>query len=122
MDRRRRGRSTRSLDRRGGARALFGTVLLNKYIDGTPHIAALIDLSPNGMLVQKLLEPEIDRAFYAIELGIPWRLTGTNDERLWIWTQRVRDLGNRQALRFVGLSASDRDQIEEIVREARRPA
>jgi hypothetical protein len=100
-------------------RARLGAVFLNKYIDGMPHLATLLDLSPDGMMVQKLLEPNVARGFYAIELGVPWR---SDEDRLWIWTQCVRDLGDRQALRFVGLSDGEKARIEEIVGEARRVA
>jgi hypothetical protein len=97
-------------------------VFVNKYIDATPHLVSIVDLSPNGMMVQKLLEPRSANAarnFYAIELGIPWR---QDEERIWIWTQLVRDTGERQALRFVGLSATERERLAEIVAEARRVA
>jgi hypothetical protein len=117
---RRRSLRKRSRDRRVGARARFGAVFVNKYIDGTPHLTALVDLSPDGMMVQKLLEPRnanAARTFYAIELGIPWR---QDEEQIWIWTQLVRDQGDRQALRFVGLSDAERARIGEIVDEARR--
>ena len=121
MERRRRARE-HGRDRRIEVRARLGSLLLNKYIDGTPHLATLINLSSSGMLVQKLLEPETDRDFYAIELGIPWRTQDQQDERLWLWTHRVRDLGDVQALRFVGLGAKEREAIEEMVREAKRVA
>ena len=121
MERRRSSRG-RGRDRRTGARARLGGLFVNKFIDGVPHLATLLDLSPNGMMVQKLLEPTGERAartFYAIELGIPWR---QEEERIWIWTQCVRDLGDRQALRFVGLGEAERERIEAIVDEVRRVA
>jgi hypothetical protein len=97
-------------------------VFVNKYIDGTPHLVSLVDLSPEGMMVQKLLEPRnanAARTFYAIELGIPWR---QEEERIWIWTRLVRNMGDRQALRFVGLGEADKARIGEIVDEVRRIA
>ena len=131
MERRRRSRA--GGDRRGRVRARLGALLANKYeclvltsrrpsrrrAVGTPHATSVIDLSAEGMLVQKLLEPAVDRGSFAIELGIPWQ---TDDERLWLWTQRVRDLGDRQALRFVGLSEADRTALEELVADVRRRA
>jgi len=68
-------------------------------------------------MVRKLSEPSLARSFFSIELGIPW-----TDERFWIWTRCVREAGDRQALRFFGLSDADRARLAEIVREARQQA
>jgi hypothetical protein len=87
---------------------------MNKYIEGLPHLARVLDLSPGGMMVRKLLEPEIAPSFFAIELGIPW-----TDERLWIWARCVREWNDRQALRFVAMDAKDEVRLVEIVREVR---
>jgi hypothetical protein len=103
-----------SIDRRGGERAFFGGLFMNKYIEGLPHLARVLDLSSGGMMVRKLLEPETAPKFFAIELGIPW-----TDERLWIWARCVREWSDRQALRFFGMGASDEARLAEIVREVR---
>jgi hypothetical protein len=115
-----RRKSPRRSDRRGANRARLGGVFFNKYIDGIPHLVSLVDLSPDGMMVQKLLEPDAPRAFYAIEIEVPW--DEDEEGRLWIWTRRVRDLGDRQALAFVGLTEKDRARLEAVVHEARRVA
>ena len=110
-----RRRNPRGGDRRTQARARFGGLFVNKYVDGLPHLAALLDLSTGGMMVRKVLEPELARTFFAVELAIPW-----TDERFWIWTGCVRAWGDRQALRFIGLPESDRARIAQIVDETRR--
>ncbi len=116
MGRRRRARRGAS-DRRENDRAFFGGLFMNKYIDGLPHLAKVLDLSPGGMMVRKVLEPAIAPKFFAIELGIPW-----TDERLWIWARCVREWGDRQAVRFLGLSGTEQARIAEIVREVSRLA
>ena len=108
----------RGSERRRDPRASFGLIFLNKYIDGFPHLASLIEMSASGMLVRKIHEPCVQKDFYSVELGIPW----VPGERLWLWTRCVRDFGDRQALRFVGMGIEERTRIEEIVREVRRAA
>jgi hypothetical protein len=69
------------------------------------------------MMVRKVLEPAQSKRSFAVELGIPW-----TDERFWIWTRCVRDWGDLQALRFLGLAENERARLAEIVAEARRVA
>jgi hypothetical protein len=75
-------------------------------------LAALLDLSPSGMMVRKVLEPELGPSSFPVELSIPW--TG---EQFWVWTKLVRERGERQALRFMGLAEADRARLAEIVAE-----
>jgi hypothetical protein len=104
-------------NRRIEDRARFAGLFVNKYVDGLPHLAKVLDLSAGGMMVRKVLEPELGRSFFAIELGIPWK-----GERFWIWARCVRDWGDLQALRFMGLRTDERARLAEIVAEARQIA
>ena len=74
-------------ERRRDPRASFGLLFLNKYIDGFPYLASLIEMSVSGMLVRKIHEPCVPKDFYSVELGIPWE----PGERLWLWTRVVHD-------------------------------
>ena len=102
------------MDRRGEPRAgiydELGVVLLNKYVDGSPHIVQLVDLSEGGMLVRKIHEPEPARDFYSIEIEVP-----QSNKRLWLWTRRVWSARNWEALRFVGVGTKDRAQLRSLV-------
>ena len=111
------GRSSKVSERRFEERARFGGLFVNKHIDGLPHLARVLDLSAGGMMVRKVFEPTKRRSSFAVELGIPW-----TDERFWIWTRCVRDWGDLQALRFMGLSDDERGRLAEIVAEARQIA
>ena len=104
-------------ERRFQERAVFRGLFVNKHIDGLPHLARVLDLSAGGMMVRKVLEPALARTFFAVELGIPW-----TDERFWIWARCVRDWGELQALRFVGLPEHERSRLAEIVAQARQTA
>lgn len=102
------------MDRRTMPRASLGTILLNKYIDGFPHLVKLVDVSASGMLVRRFNEPDLARDFYAVELGVPGRA-----ERMWLWTRHVWHSGELQALRFTGIDPMDRARLKKIVHEAR---
>src|ERR1700722_13392865 len=111
------GLATSGTNRRIEERARFGGLFVNKHIDGLPHLARVLDLSAGGMMVRKVLGPALARSFFSVELGIPW--TG---EQFWIWTRCVRDWGDLQALRFMGMRDEDRARLAEIVAEARQVA
>jgi hypothetical protein len=102
------------MERRSNPRAHLGTIFLNKYIDGFPHLVKLVDVSAGGMLVRKVHEPQIDRDFFTVELGVPGR-----SERMWLWTRRVWENGKVTALRFVGIDPIDRARLTKLVRDAR---
>jgi hypothetical protein len=110
-------KATGAGERRIGERARFSGLFVNKYVDGLPHLAKVLDLSASGMMVRKVLEPELARSFFAIELGIPWK-----GERFWIWARCVRDWGDLQAVRFMGLQSGEQARLAEIVAEARQIA
>lgn len=101
------------MERRKQPRANFGGVLFNKYIDGLPHAVELLELSTNGMLVRTILEPDVPRDFYSLELGLPGCA-----ERIWLWARKVWTRDNRQALRFMAVDPRDHERIDELVRQA----
>ncbi len=111
------GRLSKVGDRRFEDRARFGGLFVNKHVDGHPHLARVLDLSAGGMMLRKVLEPARSKTSFAVELGIPW-----TDERFWIWARCVRDWGDLQALRFLGLRDEERARLAEIVAEARQIA
>jgi hypothetical protein len=106
-----------SSDRRGNDRARFAGLFVNKYLDGVPHLARVLDLSSTGMMVRKVFEPDVARSCFALELGIPWK-----GEQFWIWARCVRNWGDLQALRFLGIAESEQARLAEIVAEARHVA
>jgi hypothetical protein len=105
------------MDRRTTPRASLGTIFLNKYIDGFPHLVKLVDVSAGGMLVRKIHEPALVRDHFTIELGVPGR-----SERMWLWTRRVWEHEDVMALRFVGIDPVDRGRLAKLVDDARKVA
>jgi hypothetical protein len=104
-------------ERRVADRARFAGLFVNKFLGGIPHLARVLDLSATGMMVRKVLEPEIAQPCFALELGIPWR-----GDRFWIWARCVRNWGDLQAVRFLGLAEEDRARLADIVAEVRQTA
>jgi PilZ domain len=107
---------SRTSDRRFEERARFQGLFVNKHIDGLPHLARLLDLSAGGMMVRKVFEPELTRSFFSVELAIPW-----TDERFWIWARCVRETGDRQAIRFMGLRDEERARLAAVVAQVCQP-
>lgn len=79
-------------------------MFVNKFIDGLPYVARLVEISPLGCLLERLLEPDVQRDLYPLELALPASLGGT---RLWLWARPVWSDGRRTAMRFVGLDPVD---------------
>jgi len=46
-------------------------ILLNKYIDGQPHVCRALNISRGGLLLRKILEPELPHLSVTIELELP---------------------------------------------------
>lgn len=98
-------------DRRTDGRARFAGIFANKYIDGTPHVVELLDVSASGLQVRRILEPESPTPTYPLELSI-------GGLTLWAWTRRVWRRGNREALRIVSADVVDRARLRKFLREA----
>jgi hypothetical protein len=92
-------------------------LLFNKYIDGYPHLCRTIDVSAEGILLERVSEPALDREFYPLEIGVVDGGDGPI-ERIWIWAQQVWTDGTRQALRFVGMEARDRAKLGRLLSRA----
>ncbi|MDP3279215.1 MAG: hypothetical protein Q8Q09_28750 [Deltaproteobacteria bacterium] len=80
-------------------------LLVNKFIDGQPHATRLVEISPLGCVLERLLEPAVKRDLYPLEVCVPSRLGGG---RMWLWGRPVWESEGRAALRFVGVDPLDR--------------
>jgi hypothetical protein len=84
-------------------------IYFNKYIDGHPYLAEVLELSTSGMLVRAIHEPDAPRACYAVEIE------PTEGERLWLCGTPVWTSGPFQALGFVGQSDADRARLQAMI-------
>lgn len=86
-------------------------ILVNKFIDGLPHMTRLVEISPTGCMLERMLEPAIGRDLYPLEVSLPASLGGT---RLWLWARPVWSDDGRSAFRFVGLDPVDRATLARL--------
>lgn len=99
-------------NRRVQPRALVATpIWLNKYIEGFPYVAELIDISSEGMRIRTTLEPNVDVDSFSVELGVPGM-----SNRIWLWAKRVRRVGKVEALKFMGTELFDRAYLSQLAR------
>jgi len=88
-------------------------ILLNKYIDGEPHVCRAVNLSGGGMLLYKVFEPEIAHSEVSLELQLPGsprilRIDGvTFSEHPWARAHGVR---------FTRMSDEDRGLLDRYLR------
>jgi hypothetical protein len=86
-------------------------VFCNKYIDGMPYLAEILDISKDGLLLRTTIEPHTHQTSFAIELEFPG-----NPTKLWLWARSVRKSGNHQAVTLVGTELFDRACLAQLVR------
>jgi hypothetical protein len=46
-------------------------ILLNKYIDGEPHVCRAVNVSGGGLLLYKVFEPELEHSEVSLEFQLP---------------------------------------------------
>ena len=46
-------------------------ILLNKYIDGEPHVCRAVNVSAGGMLLYKVFEPDLGHGEVSLEFQLP---------------------------------------------------
>jgi hypothetical protein len=99
-------------DRRVSVRArLVKPLWLNKFIEGHPYLAELIDLSEEGLLIRTIREPLNQEDSFPLELGVP----GT-PHRMWLWARSVRRVGATQAVQISYADMLERAQLRQLVR------
>lgn len=86
-------------------------IWLNKYIEGFPYVAELVDISADGMRIRTTLEPNVDVDSFSVELGVPGM-----SNRIWLWAKRVRREGKYEALKLMGTELFDRAYLTQLTR------
>src|SRR5437588_9151689 len=88
-------------------------ILLNKYIDGEPHVCRAVNLSRGGMLLYKVFEPDLPHGEVSLEFQLPGsmrivRVDGVAlAEHCWARAHGVR---------FTRMADEDRDLVERYLR------
>ncbi len=84
-------------------------ILLNKYIDGEPHLCRAVNLSRGGMLLYKIFEPDVPPGEVSLEFQLPGsprvlRVDGV------ILTEHASSRSN--GVRFVRMATEDRALLD----------
>jgi hypothetical protein len=88
-------------------------ILLNKYIDGEPHVCRGVNVSRGGMLLYKVFEPDVPQPEVSLEFQLPGstrilRIDGvTLTEHRWARAHGVR---------FTRMADEDRELLERYLR------
>jgi PilZ domain-containing protein len=96
-----------------GDRRMPVDILLNKYIDGEPHVCRAVNISRGGMLLYKVFEPDLDYSDVSLEFQLPGssrilRVDGiTLAEHRWARAHGVR---------FMRMSDDDQNLLEQFLR------
>ncbi len=101
------------MERRKEPRRAFAELYCNRFIDGFPHMAKVLDLSPSGMRVRCIAEPAHASKRIPVELLVPGRHATS-----WLWTKPVRRVGETDVLSFVGLDPIERARLAKLCRSA----
>ena len=100
------------MERRTSLRAKLGQSLwLNKFVEGCPHLAELVEVSDSGLVIRTIHEPSNHEGTFALELSIP----GSN-HRMWLWAEKVRTIGALQAVRIVHADLLERAALRQLAR------
>ena len=93
----------------------MGTLFCQKFIDGVPQLAEVVDLSPNGLLLRTPRAGHKKSDRFSIALDVPG-----NPTRLWLWARTVRrgHMGTsvEEAVELIGTELFDRASLAQLVR------
>lgn len=85
-----------------------GSWLCNRFVEGYPYAARVVDASADAIRVQGIREPELgtppDR--YALEVMLPG-----NSEPTWLWTRVLKRDERGDVLAILGLDPLERTRI-----------
>lgn len=93
--------------------------LLNKYVDGTPHLCRAVNLSSAGMLLHKIGEPELAAGTVELEFVMP-----DTDTVVRLRGQVLSELPSARAhaVRFTYLSREVQELIDALFEAEPLPA
>jgi hypothetical protein len=89
-------------------------ILLNKYIDGEPHVCRAVNLSRGGMLLYKVFEPDMQRED---EVSLEFQLPGSNRIlRADGVTLAEHRWARAHGVRFTRMAEEDKELLERYLR------
>jgi hypothetical protein len=83
---------------------------LNHYVDGLPYPCKGLDLSWEGVLMERIADNEDPSHLTTIEIILP-----DGSGTIWVWARKVWSNCRVQAMRFVGMDAQDGFLLEQFL-------
>src|SRR5215471_4852118 len=99
-------------DNRGDRRMPID-ILLNKYIDGEPHVCRAVNLSRGGMLLYKVFEPDLAHEEVSVEFMLPGSNRVLRADGVTLTEHRW---SRAHGVRFTRMADEDRALIEQWLR------
>ena len=106
----------RSTDRRREQRTSID-ILINKYIGEEPHLCRAVNISPNGMLLHKVFEPDLQTEEVTLEFMLPGEDRVLRASGIVLAEHRW---ARAHAVRFTRLSEHDARAIAAYLADPRR--
>ncbi len=88
-------------------------ILLNKYIEGEPHVCRAVNLSRGGMLLYKVFEPTVPQGEVSIEFQLPGSPRILRADGI---TLAEHPWARAHGVRFTHMAEEDRELIERFIR------
>ncbi|MCP3099499.1 PilZ domain-containing protein [Myxococcus sp. K15C18031901] len=98
-------------------------IYLNKYMGGVPYMSRAADISPDGVSLSRLIEPQHD----AKRVGLQFQLPGSEEiiyaegEVVREWVELASSKRERSGVRFTLLTERHRKMIDAYVDRHGRP-
>lgn len=88
-------------------------LLLNKYIDGEPHVCRAVNVSTGGMLLYKVFEPDLVQEEVSLEFQLPGSPRVLRADGITLAEHRW---ARAHGVRFTRIADEDRQLIESFLR------
>ncbi len=88
-------------------------IVLNKYVDGDPHICRAVNVSSGGMLLYKVFEPDMPQSEVSLEFQLPGSTRILRVDGIMLAEHRW---ARAHGVRFTRMADEDRQLIDAFVR------
>lgn len=88
-------------------------ILLNKYIDGEPHVVRAVNISRGGLLLYKVFEPDVAHSEVSLEFMLPGSQRLIRADGICLAEHRW---ARAQGVRFTRMAEEDRELLERFLR------
>lgn len=88
-------------------------ILLNKYIDGEPHVCRAVNLSRGGMLLYKVFEPDLPHSDVSLEFQLPGSQRVLRCDGILL---SEHHWARAQGVRFTRMADEDRELLDRYLR------